>query len=88
MDKVPVYTNCTNKNNHTTTRARHALNKKARADIITMNAAPTNVFLNAVLIEVHAAFQQRAYANQTLISSMCLSGLLNTTIQQWLKTTT
>jgi hypothetical protein len=37
---------------------KHALNKKTRADIITMNAALVNIFLDAVSVGVCAAFQQ------------------------------
>ena len=59
VDKVPDYTNCTDKNDRATTRVKHALNKKTRADIITMNAALTNVFLDTVLVGVRATFQQR-----------------------------
>ena len=58
-DKVTDYTSCTNKNDRATNCARHALDKKTRADIITMNAALTDVFLDAVLVGVRTAFQQR-----------------------------
>ena len=59
VDEVLDYTNCSDKNDHTTTRAKHALNRKTRAGIITMNAALTNVFIDAVLVGGRAAFQQR-----------------------------
>jgi hypothetical protein len=59
VDKVPDYTNCSDKNDRATTRAKHALNRKTRADIITMNAALTDVFLDVVSVGVCAAFQQR-----------------------------
>ena len=58
VDEVPDYTSCTDKNDRATTRTRHALDKKTRADIFTMNAALTNVFLAAVLVGVRATFQQ------------------------------
>jgi hypothetical protein len=58
VDKVPNYTSFTNKNDRATTCAKYALNKKTRADIITMNAALTDVFLDAVLVGFRAAFQQ------------------------------
>jgi hypothetical protein len=67
VDKVPDYTNCTDKNDHATTCAKHALNKKTRADIITMNAALTDVFLNTVLVGVHAAFQQRRLREPNIV---------------------
>ena len=50
VDKVPDYAKCTDKNDHTTTCTKHALNKKTRADIITMNTALTDVFLDAILV--------------------------------------
>ncbi len=56
--KVPDYTQCIDNNNCATVRAKHALDKKTRADIVAMNAALTNVFLDALLSQVHAAFQQ------------------------------
>jgi hypothetical protein len=59
VDEVPDYTQCTDDNNHATVHAKHALNKKTRADIVTMSAAITNVFLDALLFQVRAAFQQR-----------------------------
>jgi hypothetical protein len=58
VDEVLDYTNCSDKNDRATTCAKHALNRKTRADIITMNAALTDVFLNPVLVGVRAAFQQ------------------------------
>jgi hypothetical protein len=59
VDEVPDYTKCSDENDRATTRAKHALNRKTRADIITMNAALINVFLDAVSGRVRAAFQQR-----------------------------
>ena len=58
VDEVPNYTNCSDENDRAATRAKHALNRKTRADIIIMNAALIDVFLNAVSVEVRAAFQQ------------------------------
>ena len=58
VDKVPDYTSYTNKNDRATTCAKYALNKKTRADIITMNAALTDVFLDAVSVGFHTTFQQ------------------------------
>jgi hypothetical protein len=58
IDKVPDYMGCVDDNNHASKRAKHALNKKTRADIVTMNAALTNVFLNALSSQVRASFQQ------------------------------
>ena len=67
VDEVPDYTNCTDKNDHATIRAKHALNKKTRADIITMNAALTDVFLDTVSVRVRAAFQQRRLCEPKIV---------------------
>ena len=67
VDEEPDYASCTGKNDRTTTRARHAFDKKTRAEIITMNAALTHVFLNAVLVGVHAAFLQRRLCEPNIV---------------------
>ena len=67
VDEVPDYTNCSNKNDRATTRAKHALNRKTRADIITMNAALTDVFLDAVSVGVRVAFQQRRLREPNIV---------------------
>jgi hypothetical protein len=56
---VPNYTACVDNNNHATVWAMHARNKKMQADIITMNSALANVFLEAMSSQVHASSQQR-----------------------------
>ncbi len=48
VDKVPDYTGCIDDNDCASKRAKHALDKKTRADIVTMNAALTDVFLDAL----------------------------------------
>jgi hypothetical protein len=45
---VPGYTACTNNNKRTTVKATHAINKKTRVDIITMNTTLADVFLKAL----------------------------------------
>ena len=67
VDKVPYYANCTDKNDRTTTRAKHTLNKKTRADIIIMNAALTNVILDTVSAGVRDAFQQRRLRKPNIV---------------------
>ena len=67
VDEVPDYTTCNDENDRATTRAKHALNRKTRADIITMNAALTDVFLDAVSIGVRAAFQQRRLREPNIV---------------------
>ena len=67
VDEVPDYTTCSDENDRATTRAKHALNRKTRADIITMNAALTDVFLDAVSLGVRAAFQQRRLREPNIV---------------------
>jgi hypothetical protein len=45
VEEVPDFKNCTDDNQHETLRLTHALARKTRADIITMNAALSDVFL-------------------------------------------
>ncbi len=45
---VPNYTVCVDDNDHATVRAMHMQDKKTRADIITMNTALANIFLEAM----------------------------------------
>jgi hypothetical protein len=55
---ISDYTACTNKNKHATAKAMHAINKKTQADIVTMNTALTDVFLEALSLQVRAFFLQ------------------------------
>jgi hypothetical protein len=45
VEEVPDFKNCTDDNQHETLKLTHALARKIRADIITMNAALSDVFL-------------------------------------------
>jgi uncharacterized membrane protein YgcG len=45
VEEVPDFTNCTDDNQHETLKSMHALAKKTRADIVTMNATLSDVFL-------------------------------------------
>jgi hypothetical protein len=65
--EVPDYTQCTDDNNHATMCTKHAINTKMRADIVTMNAALTNVFLDALLLQMRTAFQQRRLRKPNII---------------------
>ncbi len=58
IDEVPDYMACVDDNNRASKCAKHAFDKKTRADIITMNAALTDVFLDALSLQVCAYFQQ------------------------------
>jgi hypothetical protein len=52
------YTACTNNNKHATVKATHTIDKKMRADIVTMNTALANIFLKALSSQVCASFLQ------------------------------
>ncbi len=45
IEEVPDFNNCTDDNQRETLKSTHALAKKTRADIVTMNAALSDVFL-------------------------------------------
>jgi hypothetical protein len=64
---VPNYTACTNKNKHATVKITHAINKKTRADNVTMNTALANVFLEALSLQVRASFQQRRLRKPNIV---------------------
>ncbi len=53
---VTDYTACTNNNKRATVKATHAIDKKTRADIVTMNTALANVFLKALSSQVRTSF--------------------------------
>ncbi len=55
---VPNYTACTNENKRATVKAMHRIDKKTRVDILTMNTALANVFLEALSLQVRTSFQQ------------------------------
>jgi hypothetical protein len=57
FDEVPDYTGC----------VKHALNKKTRADIFTMNAALTDVFLDALSLQVQASFLQHCLCEPNIV---------------------
>ncbi len=55
---VPNYTECMDDNKHATVKATHSIDKKTRADIVTMNTTLANIFLEALSSQVHASFLQ------------------------------
>jgi hypothetical protein len=55
---VPDYTACVNNNVHPMVHAMHARDKKTQADIVTMNTALADVFLEAMSSQVRASFQK------------------------------
>ncbi len=54
-------------NNCASKCAKHTLDKKTRADIITMNADLTDVFLDALSSQVRASFQQRCLREPNIV---------------------
>jgi hypothetical protein len=58
MLNVPDYTACTINNKHATVKEMHAIDKKMRVDIVTMNTTLANVFLEVMSLQVHASFLQ------------------------------
>jgi hypothetical protein len=56
VEEVPDFENCTDNNQHETLRLMHALAKKTRADIITMNAALLDVFLSNLPKLIHDGY--------------------------------
>ncbi len=76
---VPNYTECTNDNKCATVKATHAIDKKTRADIVTMNTALANIFLEACHRRYAPPSYSSAFANQTLFLLICLYGLSTTT---------
>ncbi len=68
---VPNISTCNDENERATTRTTHALTKKTQADIITMNIALADIFLECLSSQVSASFQQQPSASPTLSSSTC-----------------
>ncbi len=64
---VPNYTAGTNDNKRATVKATHVINKKMRADIVTMNTALTNVFLKALSLQVRTSFLQRRLCKPNIV---------------------
>jgi hypothetical protein len=67
VDEVPDYTGCVDENKRASKHAKHALDKKTRADIVTMNAALTDVFLDALSLQVCASFQQHRLCEPKIV---------------------
>jgi hypothetical protein len=64
---VPNYTACTNNKDHAMAKATHARDKKTRADIVTMNTALADIFLEAMLVQVRTSFQQRHLCKPNIV---------------------
>ncbi len=68
MPDVPDYTACTNDNEHTTVKVTHAIDKKTWADVVTMNTALTNIFLEALSSQARASFLQQRFFEPNIVS--------------------
>jgi hypothetical protein len=54
-------------NKHATVKAMYTIDKKTLEDIVTMNTALADVFLKALLLLVHASFQQRCLCKPNIV---------------------
>jgi hypothetical protein len=77
VDEVPDYTQCTDDNDRAAVHSKHALNKKMRANIVTMNATLTNGFHDALLLQLHTAFQQQHLREPNIIFANMFSWFLD-----------
>jgi hypothetical protein len=67
VPNVPNFTGFTNKNDRTTVRLMHVRDKKTRADIVTMNTAFANVFLEALSTQVRTSIQEHCLCEPNII---------------------
>jgi hypothetical protein len=67
VPNMPDYTACVTDNGRATVRVTHAQDKKMQADIVTMNTALADVFLEAMLSQVHASFQQQCLRKPNIV---------------------
>jgi hypothetical protein len=67
VPNVPNYTMSIDNNSCTMVRSTHAQDKKMQANIVTMNTALADVFLEAMLSQVCASFQQRRLCKPNII---------------------
>ena len=57
VDAVPDFSTCTSDNEHETLKATNACDRKTRADIVTMNAALSDVFLANLLKAIRETYE-------------------------------
>jgi hypothetical protein len=57
VDAVPDFSGCTTNNERETLKSTHALARKTRADIVTMNAALSDVFLSQLPKLIHKTYK-------------------------------
>ncbi len=64
---MPNYTACVDDNDPATVRETHTQNKKTQADIVTMNSALADIFLEAMSSQVRASFLQRCLREPNIV---------------------
>jgi hypothetical protein len=64
---VPDFSQCSDDNDRAAVRATHARDKKTRADIVTMNAALCDVFLENMSASVRASVLQRRLSEPNIV---------------------
>jgi hypothetical protein len=67
VSDIPNFSTCNDEIKRATARATHALAKKTQADIIAMNIALTDIFLECLSSQVRASFQQQHLCKPNLI---------------------
>ncbi len=67
VPNMPDYTACVSNNGRAMVHVMHARDKKTQADIVTMNIALANIFLEAMLSQVCVSFQQRRLCKPNII---------------------
>jgi hypothetical protein len=61
------YTECTDDNKHATVKVTHSINNKTWADIVTMNTAFANIFLEALSLQVRTSFLQLRFCEPNIV---------------------
>ncbi len=74
---VPNYTACVDNNDRAAVCLMHARDKKMQADIITMNTALANVFLEVMSSQVRASFQQQRLCKPNIVFVNLFLGFAN-----------
>jgi hypothetical protein len=82
VPNVPDYTTCVDNNDRATVRAMQAQNKKTLADIVTMNSALANVFLEAMLSQLRASSQQQRLRKPNIVFVYLFLWFINHTVRQ------
>jgi hypothetical protein len=82
VDAVPDFSTCTSDNERKTLKAMNARDQKTQADIITMNATLSNVFLTILPKAIFKMYKPIHMKQPTLFSYTCLTGSSTNTATQ------